>query len=603
MNASKPHSFLMNFFRNHLLIALLFLISCKESPKKAISEERKAKGSVSFGGIFRINENEYFSSLFPQHVDEIIAEQIASQVYEGLVKLSPNDLSVLPAVAEKWEISNNAKTFTFHIRKGVTFHDDACFENGIGREVTANDFKYCFEKLCTYNEAMNSGFYIFQDRVVGANAYFESTKAHKELKGGVSGIKVIDDFTLQLDLEYPYLGFLNLLTMPFTWVFPKEAIEKYGSEMHTHCVGTGPFFVKDAKHDESLILARNTSYWAKDKFGNQLPYLDIVKFTFNKEKTAEFLEFKKGNLDLISGLPLEMRKEVLDENTKGNNTFNLNITPIMSLSYYGFQTQGKLFQNKKLRQAFNYAIDRDMICKFVLLDEAKPAVYGIIPPTFPGYNSSAIKGFNFNPQLARKLLAEAGYPNGKGFPIDFSLLLNSGGDRNIEVAQAIQKMLAENLNIPIKLNVLPFPQKLEMENRGSAQFWKSGWVADYPDPQSFLDLFYGKLVPDSAGFSPVNSSRYINNLFDSLYEAALKEVDVTKRYMLYQKADQVAIDDAAFMPIYYDQNTYLTQKYVHNLNFNALDYIDLSEVYFQKEGESIIVEHPRGGAQSKAVQK
>ena len=391
--------------------------------------------------------------------------------------------------------------------------------------------------------------------------------------------------------------------MPFTWVFPKEAVEKYGNEMRTHCVGTGPFYLKDEKHDESLILARNEGYWGKDKFGNQLPYLDIIKFTFNKEKTSEFLEFKKGNLDLISGLPLEMRQEILDENSKGNTDYNLSITPIMSVSYYGFQTQGSLFRNKKLRQAFNYAIDRERICKFVLLDEAKPAIYGIVPPSFPNYNSKEVKGFSFNPQLARKLLAEAGYPNGKGFPVDFALLLNSGGDRNIEVAQAVQKMLAENLNIPIKLNVLPFPQKLDMENKGSAQFWKSGWVADYPDPQSFLDLFYGKLVPDSGGFSPVNSSRYKNNLFDSLYEASVKEVDLEKRFKLYQKADQVAIDDAAFMPIYYDQNTYLTQKYVHNLTFNALDFIDLSEVYLQKQGKSIIVDHSSGGAQTKAAQK
>ena len=593
----------MNFPFKFLLIPLLLLTSCGENPKQVSSTERKAKGDVAFGGVFKINENEYFSSLFPQHVDEIIAQQIASQVYEGLVKLSAKDLSVLPSLAEKWDISKDAKSFTFHLRKGVTFHKDACFEKGIGREVNANDFKYCFEKLCTFNEDMNSGFYIFQDRVIGAKAYFESTKLGKPLKEGVTGIKVIDDYTLEIDLEYPYLGFLNILTMPFTWVFPKEAVEKYGNEMRTHCVGTGPFYLKDEKHDESLILARNEGYWGKDKFGNQLPYLDIIKFTFNKEKTSEFLEFKKGNLDLISGLPLEMRQEILDENSKGNTDYNLSITPIMSVSYYGFQTQGSLFRNKKLRQAFNYAIDRERICKFVLLDEAKPAIYGIVPPSFPNYNSKEVKGFSFNPQLARKLLAEAGYPNGKGFPVDFALLLNSGGDRNIEVAQAVQKMLAENLNIPIKLNVLPFPQKLDMENKGSAQFWKSGWVADYPDPQSFLDLFYGKLVPDSGGFSPVNSSRYKNNLFDSLYEASVKEVDLEKRFKLYQKADQVAIDDAAFMPIYYDQNTYLTQKYVHNLTFNALDFIDLSEVYLQKQGKSIIVDHSSGGAQTKAAQK
>lgn len=258
----------------------------------------------------------------------------------------------------------------------------------------------------------------------------------------------------------------------------------------------------------------------------------------------------------------------------------------MSINYYGFQTQGKLFRNKKLRQAFNYAIDREKISKYILKDEARPAIYGIIPPSFPNYKSEDVKGFTFKPELARKLLAEAGYPNGQGFPTDFALLLNSGGDRNIEVAQAIQRMLSENLNLSIRLNVLPFPQKLEQENKGSAQFWKSGWVADYPDPQSFLDIFYGKLVPDSGGLSPVNSGRYISAEFDAMYEAALKEENMEKRFEYYKKADQIAINDAAYMPIYYDQSTYLTQKYVCNLDFNALDYIDLSRVYLTKDRKS-----------------
>ena len=569
-----------------LILTTLLFYSCTTQEKKEVVKKRIAKGNVEFGGVFRINESEYFSHLFPHHVDEIIAQQVSSQVYEGLVKLSSKNLTVLPSIAEKWEISPDAKTFTFHIRKGVYFHDDPCFEKGKGREVNATDFKYCFEKLCTHNEAMNSGFYIFQDRVVGANSFYESTISGIPTPEGVSGIKVIDKYTLQIQLEYPFRGFINMLTMPFTWVFPSEAYEKYGTEMRTHCVGTGPFFVKDLKHDESVILARNQNYWGLDSLGNQLPYLDIVKFTFNKEKTSEYLEFKKGNLDIVTGVPIEMHEDLMAESEAGKGNYNLSSTPIMSINYYGFQTQGKLFRNKKLRQAFNYAIDREKIAKYILKDEARPAIYGIIPPSFPNYKSEDVKGFTFKPELARKLLAEAGYPNGQGFPTDFALLLNSGGDRNIEVAQAIQRMLSENLNLSIRLNVLPFPQKLEQENKGSAQFWKSGWVADYPDPQSFLDIFYGKLVPDSGGLSPVNSGRYISAEFDAMYEAALKEENMEKRFEYYKKADQIAINDAAYMPIYYDQSTYLTQKYVCNLDFNALDYIDLSRVYLTKDRKS-----------------
>lgn len=225
-----------------------------------------------------------------------------------------------------------------------------------------------------------------------------------------------------------------------------------------------------------------------------------------------------------------------------------------------------------------------------------------MPPSFPNYSSSSIKGYKFDPQKARTLLAEAGYPNGKGFPVDISLLLNSGGERNIEVAEAIQKMLADNLSISIKLNVLPFPQKLNLENNGQAQFWKSGWVADYPDPQTFLDIFYGKLVPDVTSPSPVNSGRYKSALFDSLYEAALKESDMQKRFKLFEKADQVAIDDAAYMPVYYDNASYLTKKNVANLQFNSLEYLDFSTVYFTKKDTSIIATKSVGNIHGKAAQ-
>lgn len=586
-----------------VLFALNFAVSgCHNEVKKQAVSKREAKGNVSFGGVFRVNMNENFSTLYPHHVDEIIAQQISSQVYEGLVKLSPKNLSVLPSIAYKWEIANNAQLFTFHLRKGVYFHDDACFEKGIGREVTAADFKFCFEKLCSHNEEINSGFYIFQDKVKGANEYYASTEIGKPLTEGVTGIQVLNDSTLSIELLYPFAGFINLLTMPFAWVFPQEAVLKYGSELRSNCVGTGPFYLKDSKHDESLILARNENYWGTDSLGNQLPYLDIIKFTFNKEKTSEYLEFKKGNLDFVFGLPSEMRTEIIEESKQSDCTFNLFVTPILSISYYGFQTQGNLFKNKKLRQAFNYAIDREKLVKFVLQDEATPANYGIVPPSFPNYSSSSIKGYKFDPQKARTLLAEAGYPNGKGFPVDISLLLNSGGERNIEVAEAIQKMLADNLSISIKLNVLPFPQKLNLENNGQAQFWKSGWVADYPDPQTFLDIFYGKLVPDVTSPSPVNSGRYKSALFDSLYEAALKESDMQKRFKLFEKADQVAIDDAAYMPVYYDNASYLTKKNVANLQFNSFEYLDFSTVYFTKKDTTIIVTKSVGNIHGKAAQ-
>ena len=566
-------------------LSILIFTSCSNSPKKEVRGNRVAKGIVHYGGVFRLNETDDFRSLYPLNVTEDIAYRISAQVYEGLVKISPKTLAIVPSIAEKWEITNDSKTFIFHLRKGVKFQNDSCFDNGLGREVTAKDFKYCFEKLCT-DDADNQGFAVFDGRVKGASEYYTSTEKKSPLPQGVSGIKVIDNYTLQIDLEYPFSGFLNILAMPFTWVFPKEAVDKYGIEMRTHCVGTGPFFAKEIKYSESVILARNESYWAHDSLSNQLPYLDVIKFSFNQEKRAEYLEFRKGKLEYIFSPPAEMRADIVNEfegkNKEHKAPFVLTVMPSMSVEYYGFQMQSDLFKNKYLRQAFNYAIDRGHIAKFILQNDAEPAVYGIVPPSFPEYNNKAIKGFTYNPVLARELLAKAGYPNGKGFPADLSLQLNSGGDRNVQVAQVVQKMLADNLNIYIKLNVLPFAQQLENQDLGKALFFRGGWVADYPDPQSFLDIFYGKLVPAIGEPSPINSCRYQSAKFDSIYSAALMELDIKKRFALYEQADQIAIDDAAFMPVYYDQSTNLTQNYVKNLVLNAMQYLDFSEVYFDK---------------------
>ena len=181
-------------------------------------------------------------------------------------------------------------------------------------------------------------------------------------------------------------------------------------------------------------------------------------------------------------------------------------------------------------------------------------------------------------------MAAAGYPDGNGFP-KLTLQINSGGgDRNIQTAEVIQKMLKENLNIDVEINVMPFAEHLESLETGKAQFWRSAWVADYPDPETFLSLLYGKNVPEKiTDKSYLNSVRYKSAKFDSLFSAALREVDDKKRFDLYLQADQVAIDDAAIMPVFYDENYRLIQTNVKNFTANAMEYRDLSHVYFESK--------------------
>ena len=566
------------------IISITLLFSCKQDVQEI--GQKQGKGGIFYGGVFRMNEVQDFRNLYPLNITEVTGHRITNQIYEGLVKISQKDLTIQPSIAENWEVNEEATSFTFHLRKGVMFHDDPCFSGGIGREVTANDFKYSFNKLCSA-DPQNQGFWVFKNRVIGADEYHQSTIDGSPLEDGVSGVEVIDDYTIKIALKYPFAGFLEVLATPFCWVVPEEANEKYGIDMRAHCVGTGAFKAKTIKEGEAVILIRNEKYWDVDEHGNQIPYLDAIKFTFLKEKKAELLEFRKGKLDMIFELPIEMIDEVMGElkDAGPSAAFNVQVSQAMAIQYYGFQHKSDLFSKKGVRKAFNYAIDREAITTYTLNGEGSPGLYGIVPPAFKNYDSLAVKGYNFAPDKAKMLLSEAGYPNGEGFP-KLTLQLNSGGSTHVQIAEVIQKQLKDNLNIDIELNVMPWAQHLENLETGKALYWRSGWIADYPDPENFLNLLYSIHIPAQLSEkSYLNSVRYKNPIFDSLFTAARKELDDTKRYEIYALADQVAMDDAAIMPIYYPEHTRLLQKNVRNFGINAMEYRDLSEVFFASEEE------------------
>jgi len=567
----------------YLFITTVLLAACG-GENSSTGESHEGKGGVYYGGVFRVNELEDFRNLYPLNATEVVSTRIAGQVYEGLVKPNPDDLSIVACLAEKWTKNEDASQWTFSIRKGVKFHDDACFEGGKGREMTAKDIKWCFDMLCAASPENQQFANSFKDRVAGANEYYQSTIDKKPLAAGVAGIKVIDDYTVQINLTHPFAGFLNILITPGTWIYPQEAFDKYGVEMRKQCVGTGAFKVKTIKEGETVVLEKNPNYWATDEHGNKLPYLDAIKITFLKEKKSELLEFKSGNLDMMYRLPTEMIPDILGEldNAKdGNKPFILQDIPAMSVYYYGFQHQSEIFNKKEVRLAFNYAIDREKIVNYTLQGEGIPGIYGIVPPSFTKYASTTLKGYTLDVDKARKLLAQGGYPQGKGFP-KLTLQINSGGgDRNIRTAEVIQKMLKENLNIDVEINVMPFAEHLESLETGKAFFWKQGWSADYPDPETFLTLLYGKHVPANlTDKSYLNTVRYKSERFDSIFSAAMNETDEAKRFDLYRQADQQAIDDGAIMPIFYDEGYRLIQTTVKNFPINAMEYRDLSVVYF-----------------------
>jgi len=571
-----------------IVITTLIISGCGGKKQEQPKSVKVSNGGIKYGGIFKLNELSDFKSLYPLNIGTSIEQRISSQIYQGLVKLDQENLKVIPSLSEKWEVNEDATSFTFHIRKDIKFHDDPCFEDGIGRNVTAKDFKYCLDRVCV-RDVSNQMYFLFKDRVKGAEEYHQSVISGTPLEGGVEGIKVIDDYTIQIDLEYSFAGFLNIISHIGCSVYPKEAVETYGDGMRIKCIGTGPFRVKRIKESEVVILEKNPKYWEKDQFGNQLPYLDAIKVSFIKEKKSELLEFKKGNLDMVYRLPLEMIKNVVSELEEakkgGNKPFVMQNVSAMSLFYIGFQHKLPPFDNIDVRKAFNYAVDKKSIVTYTMQGEGRAGMHGIVPP-FKGYDYENVKGYEYSPEKAKEHLKTAGYNNGKGFP-EITLQINpGGGDRNIQVAEVVQKMLNENLNINLKIEQMPFVQHLQNLETGKATLWRAGWDADYPDPETFLNLLYGKHVPEEINSQTyLNTVRYESEIFDEAFTKSLREVNESKRMELYRKADQIAVDDAAIMPIFYDENTRLIHTYVKNFPSNAMEYRDLTSVYFDYDEE------------------
>jgi peptide/nickel transport system substrate-binding protein len=568
----------------YFLVLVVFFAACNQNSSKSKSENRRAIGNVKYGGVFRSNETEYFRTLYPQNITEVVGHRITNQIYEGLVSLDQGNLSITPTLATSWDIEDSARLFIFHLRTDVFFHDDACFPKGKGRKVNAYDFEYCFKRLCAPDPS-NQGFWLFKDMVKGANFFYDSLTNEQRTTTKLDGVTVINDSTISIALNRPFAGFLFRLAMPFTAVFPKEAVEKYGNDMREHTVGTGPFKLKKVLPDVGVFLVRNEKYWDYDSLGNQLPYLDGVRISFIKEEKVEMLEFKKGNVDMKYRMPTDMIQEILD--TSGQligeyKKFQLQYVKELSSQYYGFLTVDPVFKNKHVRRAFNYAIDRDKLVKYTVKGEGTPNNFGITPKGIPGFDHSKLKGYDFNTDLAKKEMALAGYPNGKGFP-KVTLHINSGGGRNEKVAEAITTMLHDNLNIEIDITQSLWAQHTENLESAKFQFWRLGWVADYPDAENFLNLFYGGHVPKNpTDKAYINSFRYINPEYDRLFEKALATADFEKRSELYLQLDQIIIDDAPVLFIYFNLNRRLLQPYVRNFPANGMEYRLFKSVWFDK---------------------
>lgn len=556
------------------LLPLFLLLSCRE-PGRPEGTLRPASGNKTYGGIFRVNETGELSSLDPVRINDVSSAHIAENIYDNLVSFDEN-LNLIPSLAKRWTVSDDGLTYTYYLRSDAFFHDNVCFANGKGRRVTAHDVEYSFTRVCDAR-TLTKGFDYFRGKVVGADAYYAWSRSSDTTKTRryVEGFSVVDDTTFQIRLTAPFAPFENIPALTAMGIHPREAVDYYGIDFSQHPVGSGPFIFRHWHPDRECFLERNPRYWQIDDDGNRLPYLEGVRFTFLKDDKIQMLEFADGNLEESYRIATEFFPEMVDDQKKPKgkwSKFTLLHVPAVSTQFYGMVTTDPVFRDKRIRQAFSYAIDRRRIIRYVLKGQAySPAEHGLVPPAMPGYSQDSVKGYTFDPVMARKLLAEAGYPNGQGFP-KVTLQLNAGGGRNVSVAEAIQGMLEEVLNIRIALTQVEFARHLEAIDNGQAHFFRLGWIGDYPDPETFLNLWYGKLVPKDPSIpSPLNSVRYRNPKFDELFEKALRETNRPARMALYAEAERVAMADAPMLMIFHDEDYRFIQPYVKGYRNNAMD--------------------------------
>ena len=534
----------------YFFILLLFLIlnSCNTDKNKYTSKK-----------IFRYNESAGINSLDPAFAKDQANIWACNQIYNGLVELD-DQLNIKPCIAKHWEITENANLYTFTLRDDVYFIENMCFKKN-KRKVTAYDFEFSFKRIVDEKVA-SPGAWIFN--------YVKKNKNTYEFKA-------LNDSTFQIRLNKAFPPFLGLLSMQYCSVIPYEAISYYGKEFRKNPVGTGPFYLKLWKEGVKMVLLKNPKYFQFE--GNErLPYLDAVNISFIIDKQSVFLEFAKGNIDFMSGIDASYKDELLTVNGKLNpkyeKKFNLITQAYLNTEYLGFLIDTSTKNNnplkiKAVRQAINYGFDRVKMMKYLRNNIGSPAINGFIPKGLGGYDSLLTKGYYYNPDKARKLLAEAGYPNGNGLA-EISLSTTAS---YLDLCKYIQNQLAD-LGIKLKIDVNPPATLRELIAKSKTPFFRGSWIADYPDAENYLSLFY------SPNFCPVgpNYTHFKNKNFDLLYEKSQTEINDSIRFKLYKDMDQIIIDEAPVVVLYYDQVLRFTQKNIKNLGSNPMNLLSLKRV-------------------------
>ncbi|MEZ5026522.1 MAG: ABC transporter substrate-binding protein [Chitinophagales bacterium] len=508
--------------------------------------------------VFRMNISAGLTSLDPAFSKDQATMWCDNQIYNGLVQID-EQLRVQPCIAKRWEISKDGLDYIFHLRDDVYFHDDEKFLNGKGRKVVAQDFVYSFNRLIDTTVA-STGAWLFNDKVDKSNPF--------EAK---------DDSTFIIHLKAPFQPMLGMLTLQYCSVVPKEVADFYGKDFRSHPVGTGPFKLVRWEEGNVLVLTKNTNYFERDANGNKLPYLQGARISFIADRGAEFLQFKQGKLDFITGLDVSFKDQLLtiDGNLKPEwkDKILFEKMPYLNTEYLGFSMAKQPFsalKNKKVRQAINYAIDKQKMLTYLRNGIGTAATSGMIPKGFPSFDTSAVRGYRFNIEKAKQLLIEAGYPNGKGIGTIRIYSNPTYSDLITNIANELG-----NIGITCKIENVPASFLRQAMRKDEAAFFRASWIGDYPDGENYLALFYSK------NGAPPNYTFFKNAQYDNLYEQAMRTTNEKEKMSLYHAMEKIILEEAPVVPLFYDEVVRFVHMNVVNFNANAMNMVDLKEVQFK----------------------
>ena len=528
------------------VVTCIFLLSC-------------ANTTVTNKQVFYYNETTGVATLDPAFAKNQSVMWVVHQLYNTLVEIDSN-LNIVPSLARSWEISEDRTTYTFHLRTDVYFQNNNLFKNK-ERRFVASDVVYSLKRIVDRSTA-SSGAWIFNNRVDTAN-----------------GFVALNDSTFQLKLLRPFQPILGILSMQYCSIIAHEAVEKYGKDFRNHPCGTGPFQLKYWDEGQALVLEKNPYYWERDEQGKRLPYLDAVSISFHDNKATEFLEFRQRRLSFVNDIDPSFKDEVLTKKGELRNEWKNKIIlqkhPYLNTEYFGILVdsanpllQQSPLKNKLIRQAMNYAINRKQLMMYMRNSIGTPAEAGMVPLGLPSKNAETVKGYCYNPDTARLLLQRANIKNTA--PVTLLTI-----PIYADIASFAAKQM-EDIGLKVQVEIVQKSLLLEQTAKQQALFFRGSWIADYPDAENYMTMFYSKNP------SPPNYTRYKNLRFDELYNKALQETNDSLRYALYREMDEMMINDAPVIPLWYDEVIHLVNKNVEGFIPNALNLLELRRTKINK---------------------